>query len=119
MPSKAEVAALTAQEYPHGVEREIRPDRLPGDLRLRGPEAEEAREEPRGRRPRDPRDVREARDPAPGTGAPRGGRRRRGPRQRVRRDDVQEPPQGPRDYLRLLLRGRRSIPTSSGSGSGP
>src|SRR5437870_621780 len=103
--ASAGVPSLAHDERAEVVERHLSADQLPGHHLLRRAEAEEAGEQPRRRRSGDPEPVREARDPASGAGAPRRRRGRCGPRQRLRRDDVQGPARGARDHLLLVLRG--------------
>src|SRR5213083_1904303 len=109
MDDRVEASGLPTLAHDEGadlVERPVPADRLPEHHLLRGPEAEEGSQEPRGCRSGDPGPLREVGDPAPGAGAPRGRRGRRGPRQRLRRDDVQGQARGPGDHLLFLLRGR-------------
>src|SRR5213593_1199952 len=108
----AGVPPLAHDEGAEVVERHLSTDQLPGHHLLRRAKAEEAGEQPRGRRPGDPEPVREARNPAPRAGTPRRRRGRRGPRQRLRRDDVQGSARGARDYLLLVLRGGPRTPGS-------
>ena len=99
------LSPLAHDEGAHVVERPLSPDQLSGHHLLRGPEAEEGSEEPRGCRSRDPVPVRETRHPATGAGTSGRRRGRRGAGQRLGRDDVQGQARGTRHHLLLFLRG--------------
>ena len=98
-------ACLASDEGADVAQPQDLADRLPGDQLLLGAEEKARAEEPRRGRSGGPEDIRKARHPARRAEAAVGRGGRRGLRQRLGGDDVQDEAGGARDHLLLVLRG--------------